>query len=188
MRDIELARRKVSELARFFVGVKESSPNRGPLIELFQKAVDGKAEGEPYCAGFVHFLCQQIDQEMEEEDPTWLPYSLWKSESTRTMWDLGNVKARHTVPQLGDVIIWAHWKRSVDIKTKKELWIPTRQGHCGFVVELLEDGFIKTVEANTSSPSNGSIVRDGDGIWEKTRQPMREIGAFRYLGCLSPWV
>lgn len=174
---IELARKKLIDLAKFFVGVKETEPNKGPLIELFQKAVDGKAEGEPYCVGFCHFLVQQIDLEMKELNPKWPRHILWKTENSKLLWDMAKTEARHSQPQPGDIIVWNFWK---DGRL-------SRSGHAGIVAELLEDGRIKTYEANTSDPNN-KIVREGDGVYEKVRSIFRTDTPMRYLGCISPWV
>ena len=53
--------RVLVELAQEFVGVKESGGNnRGPLIEDFQRMVDGKAQGEPWCfEGSVEILTRE---------------------------------------------------------------------------------------------------------------------------------
>ena len=39
--------------ARLWVGMTEvGGNNRGQVVERFQRAVDGKASGEPWCAAF----------------------------------------------------------------------------------------------------------------------------------------
>jgi hypothetical protein len=45
------------EFAKKYVGTKEDpkKDNSGELIVLFQKAVDGKAQGEPWCMAFTQF-------------------------------------------------------------------------------------------------------------------------------------
>ena len=57
----KLARLLIFE-ARRWVGMTEiGGNNRGQVVEMFQRAVDGKASGEPWCAAFVFFCVGMVE-------------------------------------------------------------------------------------------------------------------------------
>src|SRR3954465_14170703 len=48
--------------AEKWIGVEEESENKGRAVEKFQRAVDGKASGEPWCAAFVQFCVMEVER------------------------------------------------------------------------------------------------------------------------------
>lgn len=173
------------ELARYFVGVVEISPNKGPLIELFQRAVDGKASGEPWCAAFIQFLLQQIDDEIRDNYPSWPGHKIPRTESTIEMWERSTNAVRFQAPNIGMIMVWQHFKEFQ--KDGRSVWVPTRQGHCGLVMsDLALDGTIMCCEGNTNEPSD-KVVREGDGVWIKKRRAKVIDGPMRVLGFLDPY-
>lgn len=160
---------KVIELARLFIGVTETTPNDGPLIRLFQKAVDGKAGKEPWCVGFIHFILSQVDSECGTH------HKLHKTESALQLWERSPQFIRGEYPKPGFVAVWQHYKGQ----------IPTGKGHVGFVVRPMPGGMMETIEGNTSSSSK--IEREGDGIFLKERQWLPDRGSMKLLGFLNPY-
>lgn len=155
-------------IARKFVGAIETRQNGGPIVEMFQKAVDGISSGEPWCVGFAWFCVQAIDDLSVLLNGGSANSKLFKTEWTVSLWDDSPYK--YNEPQIGRIVVWRH-----DIN-------PNR-GHCGIVVGVHDDG-ITTVEGNTSATSGDQ--RDGDGVWEKKR-PGGNIPGFTRLGYLGPW-
>lgn len=157
---------RMLDLARFHIGVLEAGgANRGPMVERFQKAVDGKAQGEPWCMAFVQFLIKAV---IEVHGSKTLAY---ESESCLEVWNKTQVGQRLALPTPGLLAIWQHGSG------------PT--GHVGIVSEVAPS-FIKTVEGNTG-PGVG-IVREGDGVYMRVRSCTRAgdtIGNMKLLGFLK---
>lgn len=169
-------------LARQFVGVTETTPNGGAMIERFQRAVDGVAEREPWCVGFVQHCAKEVDALVDDVlgfnadnshkfDPLRRTNVLPLTEWTIALWG-APAAARSQEPSLGSVVVW------------RSLATPAR-GHCGIVVEVeghANDKTIVTVEGNTGSGDQ----REGDGVWTK-RRVYGEIPGFARMGYVSPW-
>jgi hypothetical protein len=161
------------------VGIKEiGGANRGQMVELFQRAVDGKAQGEPWCAGFVHFCLETVDAQMkyvmgERYD---LRNRIAQSEHVLTIWKDTPMIARRAAPQAGYLTLW--WHFGADGK-------PTGSGHVGIVTEVQAPDRILSVEGNTSDGTG--INRDGDGVYERMRHIVSGAGVMRHLGFLDPW-
>lgn len=151
------------------VGIRESGPNKGEMIELFQKAVDGKASGEPYCAGFVHYCLNQVALATANKP------AIHKSESVIEMWERTPKMCRLEKPDVGSVMCWQFYKNGK----------PTRAGHCGIVKDVIDESTVLVVEGNTSEPSQ-LVVREGNGVWLKKR---KVVGSkeMKVLGWLLPW-
>jgi hypothetical protein len=153
-------------LARMFDGVRETGgPNRGPLVERFQRAVDGKAQGEPWCAAFVQYLLQEVDRmPLHVSEPA---HVLPQTEATQPLWNTSPFHTRTDKPEVGAVVVWR--------KTPGT-------GHCGVVVSL-EGSTVVTVEGNTGTGDQ----REGDGVCIK-RRVNGQIPGMTLLGYLKPWV
>jgi hypothetical protein len=150
-------------LAKQFVGVKEDGPNKGTFVERFQKAVDNKAQGEPWCAAFVCYCVKQVD------GLGFYPANrLFLSESTQTLWNKSPADCRTDQPEHGTIAVWRSDKNPA-------------LGHCGIVVDADQH---KTVEGNTSP--QGGDQREGDGVFLKHR-PNGQIPGMTLLGYLRPW-
>ncbi len=164
-------------LAKQFVGVREESANKGAMVEKFQRAVDGKAVGESWCAGFVQYCVLGIDGlagELGTSDVSAKKH-LVASELVTEMWAKTPLVARRDLPEVGSVVAWA---KLVDGKAS---W----SGHTGIVVAIGAEGTVHTVEGNTSSGVSGS-QRDGDGVYQRVRVH-GEIPGFVRLGYMRPW-
>lgn len=149
------------EEARKWIGVREiGGENRGPEVERFQKAVDGKAQGEPWCMAFVQFCLMEITRG---------PIEIPVSEHCLTVWNRTPIRQRLFRPVPGSIMIW----RFGD----------TTAGHVGIVTRS-EDDYVWTVEGNTG-PGAG-VVREGDGVYERVR--LRQgSDAMRVVGWVWPW-
>lgn len=169
--------RLLIEEAVKWIGTHEiGGENRGPDIERFQRAVDGKAQGEPWCLAFVQFCVKTVDSKFETghagPNP---PSALAATEHCMTLWNNTPKQARLSEPVPGCLVIWQFWK---DGK-------PTTQGHVGIVVSAAGTSF-ETVEGNTS-PSGDQINREGDCVARKSRL-RHPLGSMRVVGFIQPWI
>lgn len=156
---------RMLDLARFYVGVLEAGgANRGPMVEQFQKAVDGRAEGEAWCMAFMQFLA--IKTVEVHGGKSRAPYV----EHCLTVWNKAPPGCKVTIPSPGDLVIWQHGNTSA--------------GHVGIVSDV-HATCIVTVEGNTSSGQG--IVREGDGVYMRVRNCTRAgdmIGNMKLVGFL----
>jgi len=133
------------EEAKRWLGTKEIGENSGPAVEEFQRAVDGKAVKESWCAAFVMFCINQVEQKLG------IKSRVYKSELCTNVWAKSPPELRLTTPKPGCLVIW-----------QKRLSI---LGHIGIVVKI-EDHWLHTIEGNTA-PDGYGIQRDGDGVYYK---------------------
>lgn len=142
---------KVQELidiANTFVGTKEEGgDNRGPVVEQFQKIVDGVASQESWCMCFTQYCVKQIEKKYAVRS------KLFKSEHCLTVWNKSPKEMRLVEPEPGCLIIWN--------------FVGTNNGHCGIVRKVGKDK-VETIEGNTSGPSS-EVVREGDEVAIKSR-------------------
>ncbi len=174
-------RNALAFLAKSYVGVRESGgDNKGPMVEMFQKAVDGKATREPWCAALVQYCIKQAQacveaitmQSLEDAPLT------YETEHVLTMWNKSPQELRREVPRPGDLLLWQKY----DVSGK-----PTTSGHVGVIVDVLDEEkqWTRTVEGNTSGEKDD--VREGDVVATKTRNIHYNYGSLRPLGILSVW-
>ena len=164
----------IAEAKRWYGFTERDGDNRGQIVEAFQKAVDGKAQGEPWCMSFVQYCARQVDQMMAEvlKRPT-STHVLPATEHCLTCWFKSPVEAQFSEPEPGMIPIWRHGQSS--------------SGHTGIVVSVEKDsGYMWTVEGNTG-PSDKSVVREGDGVYLK-RRSIEGTGRMKIVGFLKPWV
>jgi hypothetical protein len=159
---------KLCDMASKLVGVKESGKNKGKMVEEFQKAVDGKAQGEPWCMAFVQYCIKKSDE--FGGDKSWL----FKTEHVLTCWNKSPREARLNKPEVGSVIIWNYYKNGK----------PTSSGHTGIVEKIIDSKTMITIEGNTGDGS--AINREGDGVYRRKRM-IGNSGSFVLLGYLKPW-
>lgn len=139
---------RLVEVAGWYVGVRETGPNAGTNVEEFQKAVDGKAQGESWCCCFVMFCVQTVCKELG------ITQSIFSTEHCMTAW---NKSPKRYLPasaevKPGFIVIWKHEG--------------TTNGHTGIVTAVDGDN-IHTIEGNTS---DGTAVNpDGDGVYARIR-------------------
>jgi hypothetical protein len=159
------------KIAESFIGVKEQGNNRGGMVEEFQKAVDGKANGEPWCMGFAQYCIQKAEAVYFEKS------GIFPSESVYEVWNRSPLDVRSPVPVPGSLMLWQFWRDGH----------PTRMGHVGIVKQVYENGFLDVIEGNTTQPGGATLViRDGDGVYLK-RRTNKGSSQMRILGYLTPF-
>lgn len=146
------------EVAKRFIGVKEKGDNRGPEVEAFQKALDGKAAGEPWCMAFVQYCILEVEKARNTKS------KVSKSEHCLTVWNKSPKELRLKEPEVGCLIIWQFGN--------------TSSGHVGIVTKVNKNT-VETVEGNTGDGSG--VVREGDGVYARRRsklgsQKMKVLG------------
>lgn len=131
------------------VGVKETRPNGGKMIEAYQRATWLPVGPWPWCAAFV---CWCIKAAMSDKDYT------FTRPATAGAWDFENWckavdnsavlhKPHHGDVKAGDIVIYTF-------------------SHIGIAVSGVDkQGIVQTVEGNTNSDG----AREGDGVYRKRR-------------------
>lgn len=147
MPETMLARERAVQLALGEArrGVREVGGNNdGPRVNEYQRADGLPGENYAWCASFVNWCFVKAGRPLDE---------LKRSASVGFLEmyarDLGWLRPR---PQPGDIFC---------VKLGPDSW----PDHTGFVVAVLPDGSLRTVEGNTSSSS----IDEGDGVYVKTR-------------------
>lgn len=171
-----LYRKHLVEFARIFIGIKEvGGNNRGEFVSMFQKAVDGKAQGEAWCAAAVSYWIKTSTRILSDSLGADIAISspLQLSESVCNFYFNNSEKYRLSKPQVGSLILWRRWANG------KSTW----QGHIGIVADIVNDDVVRTIEGNTSS--DGPNQREGDGVFLKSRSITRHYGSLRPLGFMK---
>lgn len=160
---------RMLDFARFHIGVTEvGGDNSGPVVQAFQKAVDGVASGEPWCMAFIQYIAEQ----------TRIVHGgtikIHRSESVLQTWLKSPPSSRVLMPTPGAIVLWRHGN--------------TQMGHCGIITDVVPDDIL-TVEGNTSGLGTG-IVREGDGVYLKrrpwdNRTKESTVGDMKLLGFLN---
>lgn len=162
--------------AKKWLNIKETGPNKGPEVERFQKAVDGKASCESWCAAFVMYCIFETEKQYKSRFNVDLKTWLYKTEHVLTMWNLSPKECRLTAPIPGSLIIWQHLDAAGN---------QTAKGHVGIVSRVIDKTFAETIEGNTS---NDAVVQDdGDGVYLLKRNYKQVTGTKRVVGFLLPW-
>ena len=157
-----------------WVGVREKGFNKGPEVEAFQKAVDGKASGEAWCMAFVQFCIEEIEKRFGVKS------EVFKSEHCMTVWNKSPKHLRLEYPEEGAIVIWQHYTK---------FGKSTGSGHTGIIRNVVGKDFktFETIEGNTGPGFNpGEIVREGDGVYNRIRRSTR-VGTMRVMGYLRPF-
>lgn len=161
--------RALAWLSEQFDGVRESGgANKGAFVERFQRAVDGKAQGEPWCASFVQYCLAEVDDLVHSLEGGAQKHSLPMTESTQEMWNKATPSKKMLGPDIGLVAVWRSNSNPA-------------LGHCGIVIAV-KSGVIVTVEGNTGTGDQ----REGDGVCVKGRSG-GQIPGMTLLGYLRPW-
>lgn len=142
---IEL-RTRALEIAIGELGVRETSPNRGPRIERYQRAA-GLTPGQPWCVAFLVFCFDEAARTLGGDSP--LPRTgkvarFWRK--CPDVWKGGR-------PSVGAIYC--------RLTTPSD---PESPGHCGIVIRETEMGFAG-VEGNTNDMGS----RDGEGVMVRQR-------------------
>jgi len=147
--------------AKPFVDVTEQPENKGTLVELIQKTVDGKASGEPYCCAFIQTIIAFTEKALNMYSP------VKASEHVLTMWNETSPHLKTTrYPLPGYIAVWQHGN--------------TSSGHAGIVLRVT-DTYFKTIEANSFGPDGKT-----QGIFTHERL-FNDSGSMKLLGFVSPF-
>ncbi len=143
------------------VGIKETSNNAGPMVELLQETIDG-ADREPWCMS-LQMTCLAY-----AEKKTGIKSPIVASEHCLTVWNDSPKNCRvKKIPAPGAITIWRHGN--------------TSSGHTGCVIEWMGAKF-RSVEGNTSD----SNMREGDCVALKIRSTIG-TGSMKIVGWLKPF-
>lgn len=135
------------EIASQYIGVKESGgDNKGSMVEIFQRAVDGKAQGESWCMAFVQYCVLEFEKQSATKS------KIFRSEHCLTVWNNSPKELRLSKPEVGCLVIWQFNSSS--------------QGHVGIVTKV-NVNTISTIEGNTGT--GAAIERNGDGVYARVR-------------------
>lgn len=155
------------ETALKYKGVHEKGGNnKGPEVEMFQKAVDGKASGEAWCMNFLQFCILLAEKQLS------IKSKIFRSEHCMTVWNKSPESLRVEKPVPGCIVIWRHGS--------------TTNGHTGIITEIVDNKYFMSIEGNTG-PSDDVVVREGDGVYRK-RRSFSGNGDMHIVGFLNPWL
>lgn len=135
------------EAARWVGTMEQGGDNSGPDVERFQRALDGKASKEPWCAAFIMFCIKEVESKLSTQS------KIYKSELVLDVWNKSSPECRQIFPRPGTLVLWRH-ENSIS-------------GHMGIIETVHDNGFITTIEGNTGPGMN--VVREGDGVYRKLR-------------------
>lgn len=133
--------------AQDWVGTIDNNDHTVPQIDAFRKAVNAKPTGENWCADFVVFCVEQVEQKLGVKS------QLAHSELAQDLWFKSPESMRIPSPVPGAIVIWRHGD--------------TMLGHCGIVEATARDGTFTSIEGNTNQAPG--IVRDGGGVYRRFR-------------------
>jgi hypothetical protein len=137
------------------LNVRESSPNRGPMVDKYLHSV-GVNIPAPWCAAFVSFNLQAFKIAN--------PNSAWSPDYAKKQDVIWTPKQSAIKPQPADVFTLYYTKLR-------------RVGHTGFYIGTDKSGYFITIEGNT----NGGGSRDGDGVYKKKREPGKIYAISRFI-------
>lgn len=164
--DLELLKEVAKEAAKW-IGVHEQKGSPGKGVDVFRKATDGIASGEPWCAAFVQYCVSAVALRYGAE------ISLFPSELCYTIWKNTPDHYRLSEPLPGSIMIWNY--------------PGTIKGHTGIVLRRLSDpNMVKTIEGNTKEPVSGADPSNR-GVYPKIRC-IRGSEDMVVLGYLNPFI
>jgi hypothetical protein len=146
--------------------------NRGPLVEALQVHA-GCREGDPWCAAFCDVCAGVGFGAAQQQLPLRIGVScsdlIRRAAKQGRVFELaqsGTGEFPAGSPEPGDLLVLRAGKTSTRAK-------PYR--HIGIVVSALnERGVLETIEGNT----NDAGLADGDGVYQKRRDPRRALCVF----------
>lgn len=139
-------------------GVQEvpKNSNAGASVERYLQSV-GLGKGYAWCMAFVYWSVKEAAKQLNKNSP------LIKTAGVLRQWNEVDPKMKFTKgPKAGDIFIMDFGKG---------------QGHTGFVIEVLADGTLKTIEGNTND--DGS--REGYEVACRNRKQSSIKGYIRIL-------
>lgn len=167
-------------LARMFLGVTEQGGNnRGQMVARFQKAVDGRANGEPWCMAMAQYLAKETDKlfDFAAMRTSGDRHRLYPTEHVLTCWNKSPKEQRLGGAELGAWVIWAQTRHGKE----------TGSGHVEIISKIITANKVKVIGGNTSGPWVRGVEREGHGVFEKTREFNVRNGSMKFKGLLSPW-
>lgn len=135
--------------AQDWVGVIDNDDHTVAQVNAFREAVNKHPTGENWCADFVVFCVQQVEQKLGVKS------EMARSELAQDLWFKSPSSLRISSPMPGSVIVWRHGD--------------TILGHTGIVEAVAKDGTLTCIEGNTNEAVG--IVRDGGGVYRRLRSP-----------------
>lgn len=142
----------VIAVARKELGVTEVGfSNSGPRVNQYLASV-GLGPGQPWCAAFVHWACDQAR----------VPESTWDGLTNKAYCPSIESWARskgilHTTPERGDFMLLQMHDNEGQYS-----------GHIG-IVEAVDNGNVHTIEGNTSAQGSGGSDSNGGGVYSRIR-------------------
>jgi hypothetical protein len=151
----------IAQVAREYLGTRETSPNRGPHLAEFWKATgypDGAQDRQPWCSAFVAFCVAEADRRSSAlrfpKPPAfsavrdWLPWAR-RPENGCCIFTPADVWADRYHPETGDIVSFLPHLSHIGI---------VRRDYAG-------RGTVALIEGNT----NDAGSREGDGVYAKER-------------------
>ena len=137
---------RLLQLAAEEIGTRES-PRGSNRVKYW--SVKPEWDGSAWCAAFIRWCLLQAG--VKNYPPITNPYYVPFVEQ----WGRNNAKFIARSPSPGDLVIFG----------KSDLAV-----HIGFVEKTLDNGWVQTIEGNTSSGTTGS-QNNGDGVFRRKRAP-----------------
>ncbi len=163
------------EASRWVGFTERGGQNMGEIVRMFQSSVDGKACGEPWCAGFVQYCLHWADKMSNSLLAMDVNNEIYPSESTQQIWLESPHSCWRRTPEPG---LLAVWQRQSD----------KRKGHIGIVESLDGENFI-TIEGNTQGEGvlSDKTHSKYDGVFRRRRSLTTKTGPLILLGFMEPW-
>ena len=145
--------------ATALIGTKETSPNRGAIVDTIQKEFG--MVGNSWCAMFVWYCYNEAHKQVIGKK-----VPLYKTASSQRMYEAYDINGftykDSKLMQPGDICIWQHNPN-------------TATGHVGLITTYYDQktGRFGTIEGNTSSGEVGS-QSNGDGVFARSRNGSKE--------------
>ena len=132
------------DIAATQIGVREHGRNRGPEIDGYNRDIGhDPAKADPWCAIFVCAMFRRAADMLGVRCPVPLTAGCW------TLDERSPAAVRTKTPATGAIFILKHHK------------------HTGFVVNVLANGELATIEGNTNAEGHP----EGNQVRARTRRP-----------------
>lgn len=165
----------ILEASRWIGVTEQGGNNKGQIVQMFQKTIDGVASAEAWCMAFVQSVVRNSEKYFDVVMPDKIEESalkLFASEHCLTVWSKTDSKCRVKTPSPGSIVIWQHGNSS--------------SGHTGIVLDIdLKSKTMTTIEGNTGTEDD-TVVREGDGVYKRKRS-MVANGDMKVVGFLNAW-
>ena len=153
-----MANEKVIEIAKKYVGVTEYPPNSNNVVfntKFYGREVSGV--NYPWCCAFIWYIHNEAGVDIKKT----------ASCAELGAWFKNNGKFKTSAPKVGDIVFFKF--------SGSSRWT----NHVGIAVEV-GNGYIKTIEGNTSSDEKGSQA-NGGMVAERKRKLNSTIVGFGYF-------